>query len=196
MATRLGLALLLAGAALANAAPALSSSGVSIDVASIDVSEELQPGTEYRLPTFGVRNPGTQSTTYRLVVNHSDGFAGALAPTSWFTFTPDRLTLAAGVAAPITTQLRSPPDAEPGRYEALIGPEIVPGGDGPTVGAGAAARLTFVVRPSSDFDAWVRWLLGQLAERPWLLAIAGTALLLLALRLIRRRFTIRIERRG
>ena len=65
--------LVLVGAALAGGvAPAIASTGASIDVGSIDVKEELLPGGEYKLPTFGVRNPGTEPTNYQLVVAYMD----------------------------------------------------------------------------------------------------------------------------
>ena len=86
------LALAVAGLAVAGSAQA--SSGVSIDVGSIAVRERLLAGGEYRLPTFGVRNPGTEPTTYRLTVTYVDGQQANQPPQSWFAFAPSELTLA------------------------------------------------------------------------------------------------------
>lgn len=189
-------ALLLAGAALFSAAPAAASTGVSIDVGSIAVSEVLVPGEEYTLPTFGVRNPGTEATTYRIVVTYLDAQAASAPSEAWFSFEPAEITIAPGESRPVRTRLILPPDAEPGEYAALIGPQIVSQGDGAQVGAAAAARLTFTVGESSGLDAWLRMLGRFLAQNPWLLALGGLVLLYLAVRFVRRRFTLSVARRA
>ena len=190
-------ALTIAGVALLGAAPAVAAStGVSIDVGSIAVSEELVPGGEYRLPTFGVRNPGTEPTTYRLVVTYVDGQLAAAPPEAWFAFEPGELTLGPEEARAVVSRVVVPPDAEPGEYAALIGPQIVQAGTGAQVGAAAAVRLTFTVGESSGIDAWLRMLGRFLAENPWPLALVGLAVLYLVSRYLRRRFTFRVARRA
>ena len=178
------------------AAPALASMGVSIDVGRIDVSEDLAPGGEYRLPAFGVRNPGTEPTTYKLVVSYIDGQEAGRPAEAWFTFEPAELTLQPGESRPVHARLTLPVDSEPGTYAALIGPQIVSQGGGAQVGAAAAARLTFEVAPSSGWEAFLRWFSRLLAEQPALLVIPGAALLLLVMWVLRRRFSISIARRA
>lgn len=197
MRTRLRLAVLLGiGAALlVSAAPALAGKAVSIDVGTIAVRELLVPGGEYRLPTFGVRNPGTESTAYVITVSYVDGQDALRPPASWFTFSPSSFSLEVGASRPVEARLTIPTDAEPGDYAALIGPQIVADGTGASVGAGAAAKLSFTVEPSSALDAFLRQLFRFLAENPWVLVVAGLALLLLVLWLLRRRFSISIARR-
>jgi hypothetical protein len=195
MTRALRLALLVIGASLSGGASVAASSGVSIDVGSIAVSEQLSPGGEYKLPTFGVRNPGTDETSYVLVVSYVDDQTSLRPPQGWFTFSPANLTLTGGASHRIDTSLAIPADAEPGTYTALIGPQIVVAGGGAQVGAGAAARLSFTVQPSSAFDAWFRWLLRFLGENPWLGLLAIAALAVVVLVLLRRRFRISISRR-
>jgi hypothetical protein len=189
--------LALAGAVLLSAAPAAAAStGVSIDIGSIAVSQVLVPGEEYTLPTFGVRNPGTEPTSYRVVVTYIDGQAGAAPAEAWFAFEPGELTIAPGESRPVRTRLILPPDAQPGEYAALIGPQIVSVGDGAQVGAAAAAKLTFRVGESSGLDAWLRAIGRFLAQNPWVLALGGLLLLYLAVRFLRRRFTLSVARRA
>lgn len=188
-------ALGLAVAGLAAAGPLAASTGVSIDVGSIAVSQQLDPGGSYQLPSFGVRNPGDEPTSYRLVVSYVDGQEALRPPESWFAFEPATLTLEGGASAAVRTRLTIPPDAEPGAYGALIGPQIVPTGGGAQVGAGAAARLTFTVADRGGLEGWLRWLGRFLAENPWVAAVAALALLLLVLRYLRRRISITVTRR-
>ena len=197
MGTRNHLAVLLGlGAALlVSAAPVFAGKAVSIDVGTIAVRELLVPGGEYRLPTFGVRNPGTESTAYVISVSYVDGQAKLRPPASWFTFTPESFSLEVGATRPVEARLTIPTDAEPGDYEALIGPQIVSDGTGASVGAGAAARLSFTVEPSSALDAFLRQVFRFLQENPWVLIVAGLAVLLLILWFLRRRFSFSISRR-
>lgn len=192
----LGPLLALLGAALVSAAPVAASMAVSIDVGRIDVTDPLAPGGEYRLPTFGVRNPGTEATTYRLTMSGIDGQAALLPDASWFRFEPAELTLGPGESRPVQAIITLPPDSEPGAYAALIGPQIVAEGTGAQVGAAAAARLTFTVAPSSWLEGVLRTILRTIGEQPLLLAIPAALLLLLAGWLLRRRFSFTIARRA
>jgi hypothetical protein len=183
------------GAALFGAAPALASRGVSIDVGRIDVSDGLAPGGEYRLPAFGVRNPGTESTTYRVVVTYIDGQDAGQPAQAWFTFEPNEFTLGPGESRPVQARITLPADAEPGTYAALLGPEIVSAGAGAQVGAAAAAHLTFTVAPSSWLDGTLRQLGRFIAGHPWVLAIVPLAVLVALYLVLRGRFTINVARR-
>ena len=189
--------LALAGVVLLGTAPAaVASTGVSIDVGSIAVSEALVAGEEYLLPTFGVRNPGTEATSYRVVVTYIDGQTGVAPAESWFTFEPGEMTIGPGESRPVRTRLVLPPDAEPGEYAALIGPQIVSAGGGAQVGAAAAAKLTFRVAESSGLEAWLRTIWRFLLQNLWLVAAAGLLAMLVAVRFLRRRFTLSVARRA
>ena len=186
------------GMVLAAGAPAaaVGSTGVSIDVGSIAVADQLAAGGEYRLPTFGVRNPGTEPTSYAIAISYMDEQSPMRPPADWFDFSPATLTLAGGEARPVLTTLDVPPDAEPGEYLALIGPEIVNEGGGAQVGAGAAVRLTFAVATSTGLDAWLRWLWRLLGAHPWIWAVPLLAGLYIGARYVRRRFTFNVARRA
>jgi hypothetical protein len=189
------LSVLLAGASLLGGAPAAASQAVSIDVGRIAVRDQLAPGGEYRLPTFGVRNPGTESTSYGIDVSYVDDQSTLRPPATWFRFDPGTLTLASGESAAISTLLQIPADAEPGDYGALIGPRIAGGTAGARIGASAVARVTFTVEPSSALDAWFRAILRVLLANPWLLALAAMIGTVGAGLLVKRRFAITIRKR-
>lgn len=197
MRRRTGTTILALGAALlVGAAPVAAGKAVSIDVGSIAVREQLVPGGEYRLPTFGVRNPGTESTSYELTVSYVDGQEGIRPPAEWFTFLPPTVTLGAGESRAVETTLDIPSDAEPGDYSALIGPQIAADGGGAQVGAGAAARLTFTIQPSSMLEAWLRMIWRFLLENPWVWIAVLVAFAVLVAWLLRRRFDFTIRRRA
>ena len=188
-------ALLAVATALMQVAAADASTGVSIDVGSIAIRELLAPGGEYRLPPFGVRNPGSDPTSYVIVVSYVDGQKTLRPAQEWFSFSPATLTLEAGGSQAVNTTLQLPTGAEPGEYSALIGPQVVNEGTGAQVGAGAGARLTFTVEPSSALDAFLRWLFRYLGERPWLWIGALLVVLAGVLAVLRRRFRLTISRR-
>jgi hypothetical protein len=193
---RLALVAAFAGAVLFGATPVLATHAVSIDVGRIDVTDALAPGGEYRLPSFGVRNPGTETTTYRVVVSYIDGQDAGRPDQAWFVFTPAELTLAPGQSQAVSAKITLPPDAEPGQYAALIGPQIVAEGTGAQIGAAAAARLTFTIAESSGLDGFLRWLGRTIAAQPWLLAIPVLIVLAAAWWFVRRRFSFSVSRRA
>jgi hypothetical protein len=196
MTTKIAAAILALGAALlASAAPVAATRAVSIDVGTIAVREQLSPGGEYRLPPFGVRNPGTETTSYAITVSYVDGQRPLRPPKEWFMFDAETMTLDPGQSRAVVTTLEIPVGAEPGEYAALIGPQIVTDGTGPQVGAGAAARLTFTVQPASDLDALLRWLWRFLAENSWVWIAALVLVALVVIAILRRRFSITVARR-
>lgn len=186
----------LAGAALLGAVPAGAAKSVAIDVSRIAITESLSPGGEYVLPTFGIRNPGTEPTTYRLTVTYVDGQSAQSPPESWFQFTPRAITLGPGQSRSIATRLELPPGADPGAYAALVGAQIVSEQGGTQVGATAAARLAFEVEPSSLLAAWWNRLKRLLAENaPWSWLVPALLVSLLVARQLRRRFAFTVARR-
>ena len=180
---------------LAGAAPVVATTGVSIDVSRINVTQELVPGDEYELPTFGARNPGTDLTSYTIVVSYIDEQEAHQPPASWFTFSPVCFTLDGGQSRAVSTSLELPPDAEAGHYTALVGPQIASEGSGPQIGAGAAARLSFTVAECDGFECWLRWIIRWIGEHLWVLLIPLALLAFVVVRVLRRRFAFSIERR-
>lgn len=170
--------------------------GVAIDIGRVDVSERLSKGGEYRLPSIGVRNPGTETSTYRMGVAYLEDQRGRRPPESWFTFEPPVLTLDPGEARPVSVTLDIPAAARPDDYEALLKAEIAPEGEGTTVGAAAAARLKFTVKPSNILQAWQleaeTWFRDN---QPWTVLVPLAAAASGLLWWIRRRFTFSVGRR-
>lgn len=193
---RICLTLLAAAGLAALAGPAIATTGVSIDVTRIEVTEQLAPGGEYRLPTFGARNPGTDPTGYTIVVSYVDEQQAQQPPAAWFTFSPATFTLAGGQSRPVTTSLEVPPDAAAGDYTALIGPRIATAGSGAQVGAGAAARLSFTVAECESLECWLRWIGRWISEHLYWLLIPVALLALVVMRIVRRRYAFSIQRRS
>jgi len=181
--------------AILPAAPVGASTGVSIDVGSIAITEVLKAGEQYRLPTFGVRNPGTEPTTYEIVVSYMDDQSALRPPAAWFTFSPSTLSLDGGQTRAVSARIEIAPGAEPGEYLALIGPRIDNGGTGAQVGAGAAAKVTFTVEPSSWIEGVLRQIGRFIADNPWVVAIVGLLAVLVVLFFLRRRFAFSVARK-
>lgn len=175
---------------------AAADQGVAIDLGKVDVSQKLSRGGDYRLPDLGVRNPGTETTTYRMGVSHIDNQPGRKAPAAWFSFDPPQLTLDPGEARPVSVTLDIPAGARPDDYEALLKAEIAPQSEGTTVGAAAAARLKFTIKPSNILQAWQleaeTWLTNN---QPWTILVPLAAVLTAFAWWVRRRFTFSVGRR-
>jgi hypothetical protein len=182
---------------LAAAAPVAADRGVAVDLGLVEIDQPLYAGGMYRLPTLGVRNPGDEPGRYLMRVGQT-GSAGVMAmDESWFSFTPAAFALEPGGTVPVTISMHLPTDVEPGRYEGLLSAELAAEGEGALVGAAAAARLTFEVRPSSSFEAVVRAVLAAIdGLRPWSYVVPLLILAAFVLWRLSRRFNVRLERRA
>jgi hypothetical protein len=190
-----GLLAAAAVAALLAAPQAAADRGVALDIGQIDIEQALVPGGSYRLPAFGVRNPGDERTSYLLKVWPIRGGGRAPDP-RWVRFSPVRLTLRPNRIMRIQVRIVLPADAAPGDYAALIGPEIVGTGGGASVGGAAAARLTFTVESSSTLESWWRRLKNFLGDHmPWTLVVPAAVLAGLLAEALRRRYRFAIVRR-
>jgi hypothetical protein len=183
-------------AALAAFTPATSaaSQGVAVDIGRIAIDQKLTPGGGYRLPVIGVRNPGTERTTYRMGASAIQG--AEAPPEGWFDFSPRTFTLKPGETKPVRVRLTLPANAEPNEYTALVGAQIA-GGRGVRVGAAAAARTTFTVEPANFLQA--RWLelkrfFGD--NRPWTWLAPALLAFAAASSFVRKRFRFSVARRA
>ena len=182
--------------ALALASPAAGDRGVALDLGKVEIAQTLTPGGGYRLPPVGVRNPGDEVTTYRMVVSSVQGQKGTPVPEDWFDFEPREVTLRPGQTQKVATQLSLPTGADPGTYEGLLAAQIVTVGGGAQVGAAAAAKVLFEVESATLLGAWWHKLSTSFADNaPWTWLVPA----LLASALIgwqfRRRFAFRLEKR-
>jgi hypothetical protein len=178
-------------------APARAARGVAIDLGRIEIEQKLTPGGSYRLPVMGVRNPGTETTSYELKASPVEVEGREAPPVAWFHFSPAKLTLEPQQTRPVKVRLELPTGAHPGDYVALVGPQIVTKGDGAQVGAAAASRVTFSVEPATTLGAyWLKVKTFFSDHAPWLYAVPLVLLLALLAYRIRSRFAFRIERRA
>jgi hypothetical protein len=188
-----------AGLALAltvvwSATPAQATVGVGVDVGRIDVRQSLIPGGSYVLPVIGVRNPGTEPSTYRMGASAIEG--EGFVPPGWFRFSPVDFALEPGRTKAVEVRMVLPTGAKPGRYQALVGATIVTHGEGTQVGAAAAARVSFTVAPASLLSAWWLKLVTFLGHAmPWSAVVPGLLFGALAIGRLRRRYAISVVKR-
>jgi hypothetical protein len=186
----------LVGTCLA-AEPTSADRGVSLDLGKIEITDGLLPGGGYRLPVFGVRNPGDERTSYEMVVSYRTDQNGLEPPARWFRFTPSRFTLTPGQTQSVAARIELPTGADPGDYEALLAAQIVTPGEGTLIGGAAASKLSFTVEPSSMLAAlWLslRRFLTENAPFTWALPLALAVLA--GGWAARRRFTLSVTRRA
>jgi hypothetical protein len=187
----LGLAVLLLSAGTASA-----ERGVALDLGKVEIAQALTPGGSYHLPPVGVRNPGDDRTTYRMVVSSVAGQSRAPVPESWVHFSPGEVTLGPGQTRKVQPRLSLPTGADPGNYEGLLAAQIVTGGAGTQVGAAAAAKLTFEVESTTLLGAWWHKLSTASTEHaPWTWLIPAVLASALVASQLRRRFSFRVEKR-
>jgi hypothetical protein len=194
---RVSVVLIALGGLLISAGIASADRGVALDLGRLDVAQKLTPGGGYRLPPLGVRNPGDEVTSYRIVVSHVEGQAGKPIPAAWVHVKPAELTVKPGRTQKVQARLDLPTGADPGDYEGLLAAQIVTRGKGAQVGAAAAAKLTFSVQASTWLGAqWYRIRTFISGHEPWtwlIPALLATSLLGWQLR---RRFAFQVVRRA
>jgi hypothetical protein len=182
---------------LAMAQTATASKGVAIDLGRIEIEQKLSPGGSYRLPVMGVRNPGTDTTSYELAASPVEVDGREAPPADWFHFSPARLTLKPKEARAVKVRLELPTGADPGDYIALVGPQIITKGSGAQVGAAAASRVTFTVEPATWLQAeWLKLKTFFSEHAPGSYVLPLVLLLALLAYRIRSRFAFRVERRA
>ncbi|HLB22686.1 MAG TPA: hypothetical protein VJP07_01185 [Dehalococcoidia bacterium] len=171
---------------------------MSIDVGSIAVDAALSPGGRYRLPTLTVRNIGDDEGDYEVAIVHLNGAEEADAPAPWFEVEPDRFHLSPDGAQQVQVHLVLPTGADPGRYSALIEAHSVSDAEGVRISAAAASRVSFEVKPSSTWAAWLLQFRRSFADHyPWSHLALFTFMTVIVGYLLRRfiRLRIGIERR-
>jgi hypothetical protein len=182
---------------LGGASPASADLGVALDLGKLEIVQTLTPGGGYSLPPVGVRNPGDEVTTYRMVVSSVQDQPGIRVPEDWVDFEPAQVTLEPGETEKVQARLSLPTGADPGGYEGLLAAQIVTAGDGAQVGAAAAAKLTFEVESATLLGAWWHKLSTWFeANAPWTWLVPLLAASALVVRQFSRRFAFRLEKRA
>jgi hypothetical protein len=170
--------------------------GAALDRGTIAIVERLAAGRSYQLPALGVRNPGSERTTYRLGLSFVESRQAKQPPAGWFRFTPTELTLGPGEERSVAIRLTIPAGAEAGGYEALVGAKLLSGAEGAQIAVGAAARVSFAVASAGALQAWWDRLEPLLTEGPLAFGLSGLGLLGLVFWQLRRRFRVEITRRA
>ena len=172
--------------------------GVSVDIGNISVDERLAPGGRYRLPTLTVRNVGDEEGDYEMMVVHFKSEGAMDAPAGWFDINPSHFHLAANEEQHVQLRIDLPPGADPGQYGALIEAHAETNARGIQVTAAAASRVSFEVKSSSTWAAWLLQLRRSFADHyPWSYLALGVISVVLVAALARRfvRLRIGLERR-
>lgn len=194
---RLAILLVASSSMLLAASAASADRGVALDLGRLEIVQKLIPGGGYTLPPVGVRNPGDEVTTYRMVISSVQGQAGTPVPEGWFEFEPREVTLEPGETEKVQARLSLPTGADPGDYEALLAAQIVTEGEGAQVGAAAAAKVTFEVEASTLIGAyWFKLKTWFSDHAPWTWVVPAALASLLLAWLFRRRFAFRLEKRA
>ena len=193
------LALAVAAALLATAPGAHADVGVGVNLGKIDIDDKLSPGGRYNLPTLGVINTGDEPGDYEVVISYFADQEEERPPKDWFEFEPQRFFLEAGESQQVNIRIVLPRGADPDDYFALIEAHpIATGEGGVSIGVAAATKLTFTVKPSSQFAAWRLQVRNFFEDgAPWSYIIPSSLLALFVLYLLRRyfRLQLRFERR-
>ena len=101
------LAGVMAAAALAGSAGAAAAqAGVEVDLGAVAVDDALRAGQRYVLPQIGVRNPGSEATSYEMMVMPLEGTLNP--PADWVDFEPRRFDLEPGPRIIIATTAQNP----------------------------------------------------------------------------------------
>jgi len=181
----------------AAAVPAYASHGVALDTGNLEVEQKLTPGGGYMLPPLTVRNPGTEVTSYEIVVLPTAQGEGRAVPAAWFRFQPQRMTLKPGQTRKVRTRLGLPSNASHGDYQTLLAAQIAGKGKGTQLGAAAATKLTFTVESSTLLGEWWYRIRSWFSDNaPWTWLVPLLALISLAVWRGSRRFSLRLERRA
>jgi len=198
---RPGARLLLAGLAIAMAlaSPALAaaSQGVRINIGRIDVNDRLVAGRTYHLPDLEVSNPGTEAAGYLMAASTVTGQTDGPLDPAWVSFDPRTFSLDPGQSQRVAVAITIPKDTRTATYGGLLKAQIAPSGSGVSVGAAAAARITFTTSPpDSAVDALMIGIGGFLAAtQPWPFVVLLVLTALVLGRTAVRRWDIRIQRR-
>ncbi len=181
---------------LACAPTASADRGVALDLGKVEIEQALTPGGGYQLPPVGVRNPGDEATTYRMVVSSVAGQSRTPVPASWLHFSPREVTVRPGETTKVQPRLSLPTGADPGDYEGLLAAQIVTAGGGTQVGAAAAAKVSFEVESTTLLGAWWHELSTASTEHaPWTWLLPAVLASALVVSQLRRRFSLHVEKR-
>ncbi len=185
---RLTLILLVVALALVPGA-VWAQAGVGVNVGSIQVDQDLNPGGTYNLPAIGVINTGNDANDYSLRITYLADRPEMRPPEDWFSFNPPVFRLEPGDDATVGIRVHVPVAARAGDYFALLEAYPVPSGEtGVLISVAAATKLSFTVRPSNVFTGSLVWAYHRMNDTsPYSYIVLGL-LILVILGFLSRRF--------
>ncbi len=132
--------------------PAAADVGVALGTGRISVAEPLAPGSKVSLPALSVRNPGTETSSYRVeVVPTLDGTRRRVDP-SWVVIPQRAIVIRPGASEPVELELHLGDHVTPGRYETVIAAELIGDGGLTSAAAGATVRFDVAATERSSVD--------------------------------------------
>jgi hypothetical protein len=156
--------------------------GVGVNVGTIQVNDQLVRGGSYELPSVGVLNTGDEAGEYQVEIGYFENQPEKRMPSSWIIIQPQRFFLGAGEGKQVELRLSLPGGADPGNYFALIEAHPLDSSGNANIGAAAATKLSFTVKPSSWLDAQVASVNRLIDENePWSYVVPAGVLAALAL---------------
>ncbi len=123
--------------------------GVGVSLARISMDEPLVGGGNYRLPSVGVVNTGTEPADYEVGVSYRSGQKELRLPAEWVSFNPVRFHLEPGAVQHVAITLEVPIKGRPGDYFSFVEAHLASKGKGVPISVAAATKLYFTVRPSN-----------------------------------------------
>lgn len=182
---------------LASPAGVGASQGVRINVGRIEVHDTLSAGRTYHLPDLEVSNPGTEPARYEMLAGVVVGQDDTPLDPAWVSFVPSGFVLDPQQVQRVAVTITIPTETKAATYGGLLKAQLAPTGAGVAVGAAAAARITFTTAPPGSFVDAVVVGIGEFlaATQPWPLVILLGLALVLAARVVARRWDIRVQRR-
>ncbi|RZN34571.1 MAG: hypothetical protein EFT35_09305 [Methanophagales archaeon ANME-1-THS] len=159
--------------------PCSATIGVGVGRGKIAVNEPLMSGGTYTISSISVHNTGGEASDYSVNVMYLYGQKELRPPKEWVIFEPETFHLEPNEREIVEIRLKIPLDAEPGAYFCFLEATPKTEGDGFRIGAAAATKLYFSVKPANILAALVHKAASFMAE-----TAPGSYLLIIAVSMI------------
>lgn len=127
--------------------------GVGVGTGKITVEQPLKAGGIYNIPSLVIFNTGDEVSDYGVSLMFENGQSELRPELTWFSFSPNQITLGPTKGAEIKIKLTLPTKIAPGKYFAYLTAKPVAAttanGGGAVIGVAAATKLNFMVEPAS-----------------------------------------------
>jgi hypothetical protein len=176
--------------------PCSATIGVGVGTGKIAVNEPLMPGGTYTISSMSVHNTGDVASDYSVNVMYVYEQKELRPPKEWVVFEPATFHLEPNEGRIVEIRLNIPLDAEPGAYFCFL--EATPKTDegGFSIGAAAATKLYFSVKPAHILAALIHkaaLFMAETAPASYLVIIA--VLMIVAVIGLRKYSSIEVRRK-